>query len=103
MRTSLRVVLATIMILALSAGPVLAGKPIRGCGAGGFDLMSYEEFRDLSIAVGVPEELLGDEHRAGWDVYDRNGDGSLCVKDLPDTAGHLGSWVFNVVDNTANR
>lgn len=102
MRTTVRAAIAAILLSCLIVGPAAAAKPIRGCGTGGFELMTYEAFRDLSITVGVPEELLGDEHRAGWDAYDRNGDGSLCVKDLPDTPGHLGSWVFNVVDNTAN-
>jgi len=34
---------------------------------------------------------------------DKNGDTILCVKDVPDTSGHLGPLVFNVVDNTANH
>ena len=65
--------------------------------------MTYVEVRELSLAVGVPEEFLGAEHRAQWDAIDKNDDGRLCVKDLPDTPGTFFGWIFNVIDNTANR
>jgi hypothetical protein len=102
-----RVVVMTIVLVALlavAAGPVAAKKPIRGCPNPSFDQMAMEEFRELSLEVGVPAELLfTPEWEAGWDAYDRNGDGALCVKDLPDTPGTLDGWIFNVVDNTSNR
>ena len=63
--------------------------------------MTYTEFRNLSLSLGVPEELLGPEHEAGWNAFDKNNDGMLCVMDLPDTPGDLGGWIFNVIDNTA--
>lgn len=62
--------------------------------------MTFEEFFDLSVSVGVPPELIVHE---GWAKFDKNGDDVLCVKDVPDTPGHLGSWIFNVVDNIANH
>lgn len=83
------------------AGPVLAARPVGRCGNEGFDLMTYSQFRALSVSVGVPEELLGPEHLAQWNSINKNDDKYLCVKDLPDTPGHLGGWIFNVVDNTA--
>ena len=93
---------AALMILAVAA-PV-AARPTRECGNDKFELMTMEEFRDLSLSLGVPSEILfSDAWEAGWNSYDKNGDTQLCVKDKPDTAGHLGSWVWNVVDNTANH
>ncbi len=96
------IALSVLLILAIAA-PALAAKPVRGCPNEKFDLMGYTQFRNLSLSVGVPEDLLGAEHAALWDAYDRNNDGMLCIMDLPDTPGHFGTWVFNVIDNTANR
>jgi hypothetical protein len=92
-------------LLAISAvSPVAAVKPDRGCGNEAFELMTYTEFRNLSISVGVPEELLGADHEAFWvNSLDKNEDGLACIKDKPDTAGSLFGWIFNAVDNTANR
>ena len=93
---------AALLLLALAA-PASA-RPTRECGNDEFDLMDMEAFRDLSIEVGVPADILfTPEWEAGWASYDKNGDGNLCVKDKPDTPGHLGSWVWNVVDNTSNH
>ena len=102
MRRSLPLGMGLLLIFVL-AGAVSAAKPTRGCGNEGFVIMSYPEFRQLSLDVGVPEELLGPEHETFWNALDRNDDGLACIKDLPDTSGHLGSWVFNAVDNTANH
>lgn len=97
------VALGSAVVLALAlASPVLAGRPARGCSNDQFVPMSYADFRELSLDVGVPEALLGPDHLAGWRKIDKNGDDILCVKDLPDTKGHLGTWVFNVIDNTSN-
>ncbi len=84
-------------------GPVVAAKPDRGCPNAKFAFMDYQAFRDLSLSVGVPEEFLRPEHVAVWEGYDKNEDGWLCVMDLPDTPGTFEGWVFNVIDNTANR
>jgi hypothetical protein len=94
---------AGLLAIAVAAPASAAGKPDRGCSNDGFVAMTYPEFRQLSLDVGVPEELLGEDHAAHWLVVDRSGDGVLCVKDLKDTSGHLWSWVFNVVDNTSNH
>lgn len=102
----MRRIATTLVIAALTlavATPANAGKPVRGCPNDGFVLMSYSAFRALSIELGVPEDLLGPDHLAAWNGFDRNDDGLACIKDLPDTAGHLGSWVFNAIDNTSNR
>jgi hypothetical protein len=83
--------------------PAQAAKPTRGC-SDGKALMTRDAFRALSLSVGVPADLLfTPEWEAGWAGYDKNGDTRLCVKDLPDTPGHLGTWVWNVVDNTSNH
>jgi len=91
-----------VALLALTAGPVFAAKPVGRCPNSKFTAMKYSEFRALSVAVGVPEEFLGAEHAAQWDVFDRNDDGTLCVMDLPDTPGTFEGWQFNVIDNTAS-
>jgi ABC-type sugar transport system substrate-binding protein len=98
--SSTALVAVALLSIALAA-PVSAAKPARGCGAA--DLKTIEQFRMLSLSVGVPPEILG----ADWETslrtgVDKNGDGSICVKDVPDTKGHLGTWIFNVVDNTSN-
>ena len=93
---------ALALTLAVVA-PVSAAKPVRGCPNDGFVLMGYTAFRQLSISVGVPESLLGADHYEGWLALDANDDLHACVKDLPDTPGHLGGWIFNVVDNTSNH
>lgn len=93
----------TIAFLALAlSAPVSAAKPVRGC-TNTFDLMTIEGFRERSIEAGVPLDLLGPEWEAGLRArFDRNSDSNICVKDLPDTPGHLDTFVFNVVDNTSN-
>ena len=83
------------------AAPVSAAKPARGC-SDGKALMSIEQFRAMSLSIGVPADLLGADWEAGLRTgVDKNGDGSICVKDVPDTNGHLDTWIFNVVDNTS--
>ena len=94
---------SVLLLTVALAAPAMAAKPIRGCPNAGFDLMDYPSFRQLSLDVGVPPELLGADHLAGWLTYDRNDDTILCVKDLPDNPGTLGGWIFNVVDNTSNH
>lgn len=93
---------AALLILAIAV-PVHAARPTRGCSDGKV-LMARDDFRQLSIDVGVPPELLfTPEWEAGWASYDKNGDTNLCVGDKPDTPGHLGTWLWNVTDNTANH
>ena len=99
----LTVVLAVGLMALATAMPVAAVKPIRGCPNEGFVLMDYTTFRNLSILVGVPPELLGPDHFAFWNDIDRNDDGFMCIKDLPDTPGTLDGWIFNAVDNTSNH
>ena len=102
MRTRSILIGAALLSLAVAA-PANAGKPVRGCGNEGFDPMLYADFRQLSLDVGVPAELLGADHHALWLQVDKNDDDIMCVKDLKDTPGHLGSWIYNIVDNTSNH
>ncbi len=95
------VTFAVIAVALALAGPVAAAKPVGGCPNPKFELMTYTQFRNLSLSVGVPAELLGPEHAAAWDKFDKNDDGRLCVMDLPDTPGTFFGWIFNVIDNTA--
>ena len=101
-RSRLVPVLAGAALTLVIVSPAAAGKPTRGCSSDA-ELLSFADFRQLSIEVGVPEELLDDAWAAGLATFDRNADGHVCVKDVPDTNGHLGSWVFNITDNTSNH
>ena len=85
------------------ASPAAAAKPARGC-TQDFVPMTQAEFKALSLSVGVPADFVeSPEWAATWDAYNRNGDAYLCIKDLPNTPGHLDTWVFNVTDNTSNH
>lgn len=101
MRRSIPAMLAVMALLLTFAAPAAAAKPVGGCPNGGFELMTYQQFRTLSLSVGVPESLLGAEHEAAVGAIDKNDDGMICVRDQPDTPGTLGGWIFNVIDNTA--
>ncbi len=90
-------------MVAAVASPVAAAKPARGC-TQDFVPMTQAEFKALSASVGVPADFLASpEWSATWDRFNRNGDPYLCIKDLPNTPGHLDTWVFNVTDNTSNH
>jgi hypothetical protein len=95
--------LAAIALTLAVAGPVLADKPARSCANDGKVLMTVAQFREVSLSVGIPPELLGPEWEAFFVRLDRNGDGLFCVQDKPDNAGHLDGWIFNGSDNTANH
>ncbi len=96
-----RAVLGAAIAAALAATPVIAAKPIGECPNSRFSAYTYPEFRQVSLDVGVPEDQLGAEHAAQFEVFDKNADGLVCFMDLPDNAGTLDGWVFNAIDNTA--
>ena len=64
--------------------------------------MTYAEFLALSRSVGC-QEFLGADHFATFQTFDKNNDGLVCIKDLPDTPGHLGAWVFNALTTRRTR
>lgn len=104
MRRALILVVVLVALAAMTAGPVVAAKPVRGCANPSFTLMTTGALREMSRELGVPGELLDSpDYAAALAKIDNNGDTMLCVKDLPDTAGTLFGWIFNVVDNTANH
>ena len=102
MRRSITALMAAVALAIAMAVPALAVKPIGVCPNRQFEALTYAEFLALSRSVGVPEEFLGADHFAAFQAFDKNNDGLVCIKDLPDTPGHLGGWVFNAIDNTAN-
>lgn len=96
MRRLITVGVLSAIVSVSSAAPAGAGHPQGRCGRG-FDLMTIEDTLPL-VSEGSPnpvEVLL-----AALQGIDKNDDGLLCVKDLPDTPGSP-SYVRNVVDNTA--
>jgi hypothetical protein len=95
-------ILLIVMLLAASAVPVSAAKPVRGCPNEGFVVFTMEQFRELSRQLGVPEDLLA-TLPGWWPTYDRNLNDLLCVKDLPDTPGHSDTWAFNLIDDVSNH
>ena len=90
-----------VALAASVALPAAAAKSIGSCPNGDFQLMTYQQFRALSLSVGVPASELGPEHEAAVGDIDKNDDGRICVRDQPDTPGTLDGWIFNVIDNTA--
>jgi hypothetical protein len=114
-RIGLSVAMASLL-LAGTAGAVMADKPTRGC-SDDFELLSILDFRAYMNSVEFYESLppLGqalaadilasvntDAWLAGAGGIDANGDGQLCLKQKTITAGHLWGWLWNAVDNTKN-
>ena len=93
-------ILGLLTFMFVAVAPATAS-PARSCPNDQFALMTFAQFRALSVAVGVPEVYLGEAWLAKMTSFDKNGDGRVCVMDLPDTPGHYGAWVFNVIDNAA--
>jgi hypothetical protein len=101
MRRVLSPVLLGAILAAALVVPVAAAKPVGACPNPAFEAMTYPEFRELMLELGVPEELLDASHEALFPTFDKNNDGLVCFMDLPDNAGTLNGWVFNAIDNTA--
>ena len=105
-----------VLLLAGTAGAVMAEKPVRGC-SDDFELMSVLEFRALmnspeflaalppegqALAPDILAVINTDDWLAGAAAYDANADGLLCLKQKTITSGHLWGWSWNAVDNTKN-
>ena len=102
MRRVLAPILLAAMLAAAAVLPVAAAKPVGACPNPSFEVMTWPQYREMLLELGVPEESLNDpSFEALFTSYDKNNDGLLCVMDLPDNAGTLGGWVFNIIDNTA--
>ncbi len=115
-----RRILSLVAALAISlavAAPASAVKPVRGC-TDSFDLWSIVGFRAYmnsaefylslppegqALAPDILASINSDTWLAATDGIDKNGDGYLCLKQGPVNSGHLFGWIFNAVDNTANR
>ena len=94
---------AVSLILALTvARPISAASPARSC-PDAFLLLDFYQFVAYSVSLGNPPEVYPDEPGSGWRRADRNGDGRLCIMDLPDNYGQLDGLAFNAVDNVANQ
>jgi hypothetical protein len=108
--------LAMCLLLAGTAGSVMADKPTRGC-SDDFELMSLLDFRALmnsaefyeslppegqALAPDILAFINTDNWLAAGAAYDANADGQLCLKQKTFTAGHLWGWSWNAVDNTKN-
>ena len=117
MRRSITATLMALALVAVAAGSVSAAKPARGC-ADDFEAWNYLEFADYIrsdafVASLPPEgqalapEIIPSIGSEGWiaasESYDKNGDMTLCVKQMPPVKGNRYGWVFNAVDNTANH
>ena len=129
MRRLLAIITVVIAMAALPAA-TLAAKPVAGCAAvaSGFRLVDRGElwaatvagFAEDGIAVydsgggysaqfetfaedfGFADAAALEDWVVGahWVRFDRNGDGYLCIKDLPNTPGIPG-YSFGVTDNTS--
>jgi hypothetical protein len=101
MQSTVRAGLAAMLMTFALAAPVLAVKPLGSCPNDGFDAMNLNEFIALELSLGLPPDLVP-AYSAAWASLDRNGDGALCIKDVPDTPGHTGAIYYNAVDNTSH-
>lgn len=117
MRRPITAILMALALVAVAAGSVSAAKPARGC-ADDFDAWLYLDFREYLQSDAFydslpPEgqalapEMVASLDTEGWlaasESYDKNGDMTLCIKPTPPVKGNLYGWIFNAVDNTANR
>lgn len=93
---------ATLVSLAITS-PVIAAQPARGCPDEAFLKMTYFEFRDYSISLGNPPSAFPPQPGPGWVAGDRNADGYLCIKNIPDNRGTLFGLAFIAVDNVSNQ
>jgi hypothetical protein len=93
---------AAVLLTVVSAAPVRADHPTRGCPSS-FMAMTYYEFRDYSISLGNPPSAFPPTPGSGWRRIDQNGDGVNCIQDLPDNNGTLDGLAFNAVDNVSNH
>lgn len=106
-----------VLLTLASVGGVAADKPIRGC-PDDFQAWAIPDFRDYlnsEIFIGsLPQEgqdiagdilafINTDDWLAAGAFYDKNGDGTLCLKQKPANRGNLFGWMFNAVDNTSNH
>lgn len=88
------------LCIAMAAPAVLAAKPVAGC-SNGFELgpMSLEDSLGLKMELGFPPDAVP-FYEALFADFDKNGNGLLCLKDLPDTPG-IAPWVFQLADDVA--
>ena len=88
-----------ILLAAAVAGPASAVRPIAGCPPGFID-DAFTLEAALEYKAPLPPE--GVEYFSGYfRTTDRNGDGLVCMKDLPDTPG-IPRSVTQLMDNVAS-
>lgn len=97
-RTSISIALAVVIASVAGASPASATKPSLGCGPGFSSPGELTLGEALKLFVDVPPALI----RGAWDHYDKNGDGKLCTKHLPDTPGIPADNV-NITDNNSSK
>ena len=86
--------------LAISTTSASAVSPNRGCPAGyEIGVLTLSQGADLMISQDVP--ATRDKVLARLAEVDRNADGRLCFKDLPETPG-IAKYTFQYVDNRAH-
>ncbi len=92
--------LVTVILSAAAlAGPASAGRPIAGCPPGFID-GAFTLQAALEYKAPLPPEAF--EYFSGYfAATDKNGDGLVCMKDLPDTPG-IPPSVTQLMDNVAN-
>jgi hypothetical protein len=93
---------STLLFAMALASPAIAASPTRGC-PDQFLKLDYWQFVAYSISLGNPPEVYPPQPGSYWTKLDKNGDGLLCIMDLPDNYGQLDGLAFNGVDNVANQ
>lgn len=120
MRRLPAIVLLVLMLGAVLAGPTLAAKPANGCPAAssgwqrvdgaGWWAATVAGFHQEDMTTQEAAELFGfgsvDALRT-WIIdgvigaWDKNGNGFICMKDLPNTPGIPG-FIINATDDNAS-
>ncbi len=101
MRRAAAIQAGAVLALGAVAGAAMAAKPVAECPTA-FELgaMTLEASIALKDTYGFPAEAV--PFYAGlFASVDKNGNGLVCLKGLPDTPG-IAPWVFQLADDVSN-
>ena len=87
------------MMAATATSAAATGRPIAGCPPGFLD-DAYTLTEALKYKEPIPPEAI-DYFTVYFASTDKNGDGLVCMKDLPDTPG-IPPFVTQLMDNVAS-
>jgi hypothetical protein len=114
-------IVVAVMLGALPAAAVAGGGGACGASASGWERVTLVEWWENTVDLGFggdvdaaietlaplfgvdpTEAAVREAIIAGVAGYDRNANGSICMKDLPTTGG-IPAYIFNVHDDSVSR